>query len=308
MDKLTAMRVFAAVADAGGFAPAARDLGMSTSAVSRHVAELEAALSVELLRRSTRRMSLTEVGERYLNRANGILDEVRALEADIGDLAASPKGRLRLTASPTFGDFFLAPIAARFAQRYPELTIEMDLTERLVDVVAEGYDAAIRAGRLTDSTLTSRRLLDYPFVAVASPDYVAKAPPLERPEDLARHQCVHWRWRSDTMIWRFMDGDEVVEVPVTGRFRVNSTFAEREAARAGLGIALFSPLAAKDDLASGRLVTVLPNHPPAPMAITALWPAARATPRKLRLFIDFLSVEMQKLSATEPFWAQGARK
>lgn len=302
MDQLAAIRVFIAVAEESGFAPAARRLGASTSAVSRHIAELETHLGAELLRRSTRRVSLTEAGERYLKRASGLIDELSALDSEVADLAAAPRGTLRISASPTFGDFVVSPIAARFVREYPDITLDLEFTDRVVDIVAEGYDAALRAGALRDSALRSRRLATVSHVLCASPEYIARRGAPERPEDLVEHDCIMWRWRSKQLIWRLMDGDRVVEVPVSGRFYAGSDIAEREGARAGVGVALLNRVLAEDDLKSGRLVRVLEDYPEAPWPITAVWPAARAMPLKLRVFIDFLADALHKVdggAATE---------
>lgn len=295
MDQIVAMRVFIAVAEENGFAPAARRLGLSTSAVSRHVADLEAHLSAALLNRTTRRLSLTEVGSRFLPRAAALIDELGEIEEEVRDFTAAPKGRLRISASPTFGDYVLAPIATQFVRAYPEIAFEMEVSHRLVDVVAEGYDAVLRMGELPDSDLRSRRIAEARNTLCASPEYLAAAPPLNRPEDLAAHNCIHWVYRDAPARWRFADGSRWVEVDVSGRFVAASSVAEREAAREGLGVALLAPVLIEDDLRTGRLVEVLPDFPAKPFAVTLLWPSGRSTPLKLRVFIDFLTAALQKL-------------
>ena len=297
MDMFTAMTVFIAVAEEQGFAPAARRLGMSTSSVSRHIADLEAHLATPLLHRTTRRLSLTETGERYLPRAVALLEELSSLNIDVGDMATEPRGRLRITSSPTFGDYFLAPIVTSFAKAYPEISLSMDFTERMVDIVAEGYDAAVRAGCLSDSSLKSRKLAEHRFTACASPEYLRQIGPLNRPEDLTRADCIHWRLRAASMIWSFRDGEERIDVPVSGRFLANSSLAELEGARAGLGIAMLSPATAAADLASGKLVEVLPEFEPEPSPINIVWPAARSMPHKLRVFIDFVAQALHNNAA-----------
>lgn len=294
MNTLSAMSVFVAVAEQGGFAPAARILGMSPTAVSRHVQELERALGAQLLRRTTRRLSLTEAGERYLPTARRVLTEVRELHEEIASLNETPRGRLRVTATPGFGEYFLAPLAARFAAAYPELSLEMDFVERVVDLVAEGYDAGVRSGDLRDSTLRSKRLTEMRYVTCASPAYLERFGAPERPEDLTRHACVHWRWRSGAIVWRFIDGDEIISVPVTGRFIVSSYTAEREGALAGLGIALLPPFQIEEDARAGRLVKVLEAFEPVPERISIVWPAAATMPRKLRVFIDYMTEEITR--------------
>ncbi|MBX2856783.1 MAG: LysR family transcriptional regulator [Rhodobacteraceae bacterium] len=291
------MTAFVAVAEEQGFAPAARRLGMSTSSVSRHIADLEAYLATPLLHRTTRRLSLTESGERYLPRALAILEEMSCLNNEVGDLAAAPKGRLRITSSPTFGDHFLAPIATGFAKAYPQISVSMDFTERVVDIVAEGYDAAVRAGLLNDSSLKSRKLADHRFVLCASPEYLRDVGPLNRPEDLAHVDCIHWRLRAAKMVWSFLDGERRIDVPVSGRFLANSSLAELEAARASLGVAMLSPVTAAAYFASGQLVQVLPDFEPEPSPINIVWPAARTMPHKLRVFIDFVAKELHNNAA-----------
>lgn len=290
------MIVFVAVIDQGGFAPAARALGMSASAVSRHIQELEQALGAQLLRRTTRRLSLTEAGERYLPSAREILANIRDLHDEIASLHETPRGRLRITASHGFGDYTLSPITARFAAKYPELSLEIDHTNRVVDLVAEGYDAGVRSGHLRDSSLLSRRIAELDFVCCASPKYLAERGAPERPEDLARHDCVHWRWRDGTMTWRFYERGAAnpppVEVLVRGRFLVSGVLAEREGARAGLGVALLPPAQIAEDFAEGRLVPLLENFEPEKEPISIVWPGGGQTPRKLRVFIDFVVAEI----------------
>ena len=295
MDQLAAMRVFVAVAEAQGFAPAARRLGMSTSAVSRHIAELEQHLTAPLLNRTTRRLNLTEAGARFLPRAVSLLEELGAIEDEVRDLTATPKGRLRISASPTFGDYVLAPIATRFVRAYPEISFEMELSHRLVDIVAEGFDAVLRIGSLQDSGLRSRRIAEFRYTLCASPEYLASAPPLARPEDLAKHNCIHWIYRDATPRWRFADGERWIEVDIFGRFVAASSIAERQAVLDGLGVALLAPILIEEDLKAGRLVEVLPNFPAKPFTVTMLWPAAVTTPLKLRVFIDFLTTALHKL-------------
>lgn len=292
MNLHVAMTVFVAVAEQGGFAPAARTLGISTSAVSRHVQELEQELGAQLLRRSTRKLSLTEAGEIYLPSARLVIGQIRDLHEEIASLSAAPRGKLRITASPGFGDHLLSPVATRFVLAYPEITLEMDFTTRLVDLVAEGYDAGIRSGALRDSSLTTRRLGVRRHIACASPSYLAERGVPQRPGDLACHDCVHWRWRAGAINWSFHDGDEIVDVPVSGRYMVTSVAAEREGALAGLGVALLQPDLIAEDLASGRLVRVLENNDPVSEPLSIVWPAAAITPRKLRVFVDFLTKEL----------------
>ncbi len=296
MDLHVAMRVFVAVAEHTGFAPAARVLEMSTTAVSRHVADLEASLGVQLLRRTTRRVNLTEAGERYLRGARSLLRQAGELHSEITSFNATPQGRLRITATPGFGNYFLGPMIARFARAYPALTVEVDFSERLVDLVTEGYDAGIRSGNLSDSSMTVRRLTDIHYIACASPDYLQRCGSPQRPEDLTAHDCVYWRSSKQVTIWKFHHGDDLIEVPVKGRFRVNSVITEREGALAGLGVAVLPPGHVAEDIRSGRLVPVLQDFRSASEPISVIWPQTAAVPRKLRVFVDFLVAEIASAS------------
>lgn len=288
MDRLTAMRVFVRVAEHGGFAAAARSLGLSTSAVSRHVAELEAHLGTALLRRTTRRVGLTEAGTRYLPRAAALLDGIETLDAEIAALETTPRGTLRLSVPPGLGDALVAPVFAPFLARYPEIALELDITEREVDLVAEGYDAALRAGALPDSALIARRLPDIAFVACASPDYCARRGTPRRPEELAAHDCLPWHRRHAPQVWVFLDGDRRIELTVTGRYTSNSGETQAGAARAGLGVALLPPFAVRDDLAAGRLRRLLEGFAIEPLPFALVRPPGPPEPRRLRVFTDFL--------------------
>ena len=174
MNQIAAMSVFVAVAQSGGFSEAARRISMSTTAVSRHVADLEQMLGVTLLRRTTRKISLTEAGAAYLPRAQAILDELEQLNSEVSDAGSAPRGRLRITAPPAIGREWIAPLTVGFAEAFPDIDIELNLTERIADLVAEGYDAAIRAGPRTSSTMIAHSLVDIPYRVCASPDYLAR--------------------------------------------------------------------------------------------------------------------------------------
>lgn len=292
MDLHVAMRVFVAVAEQTGFAPAARTLEMSTTAVSRHVADLEAFLGVQLLRRTTRTVNLTEAGERYLCGARETLRQTSELHAEITSLNETPQGRLRITVTPGFGNYFLGPMIARFARAYQALTVEVDFSERLVDLVTEGYDAGIRSGNLRDSSMTARRLTDIDYISCASPDYLERCGTPQRPEDLTAHDCVYWRCAPQVTLWRFHSGRDLIEVPVGGRFRVNSVITERQGALAGLGVAMLPPAHIAEDIRSGSLVPILQDFRPVSEPISIVWPQTVAVPRKLRVFVDFLLKEI----------------
>jgi len=294
MNQHVAMSVFVAVARAGGFSEAARRIGMSTTAVSRHVADLEQMLGVTLLRRTTRHVSLTEAGAGYLPRAAAVLEEVERLNGEIGAIDAAPRGRLRITAPPAIGKDWIAPLAVDFAERHPGIEIELDLTERLVDMVAEGFDAAVRAGRLASSSLIAHRLVDIRYLPCASPEYLERRGTPLRPEEIAGHECIHWRSAAGGSSWTFTIAGARVTVPIRGRLLVSDFGAEREAAVRGLGLAILPLLSVRDDLDAGRLARVLPDCEVESGVLSLVRPATPFEPPKLRAFIDFVTAALRK--------------
>ncbi len=301
MDRFTALRVLVTVAEERGFAAAARKLGLSTSAVSRHVADLEGRLGVPLLRRTTRRIDLTEAGVRFLPRAAGLLTDLDALESEVSDLASRPRGLLRITSAPQFGEQFVSPVAAAFARAYPDVRVELDLSERVVDLVGEGVDLAVRAGRLAASSLRRRSLAEPRYIICASPEYLRRNPPPETPADLRRHDCVIGHVGGAYPTWNFVDPDgRVASMPIRGRFAAASAHAQREAMLAGVGIAMFLPALIEEDLQSGRAVQLLTDYRLDRNTISLVWPPADPTPPKLRVFIDFLVGALHKSGGFAP--------
>ncbi len=288
MHDLTAMRIFVRVAEAGSFAAAARGLGLSTSVVSHHVAKLERSLGTALLQRTTRRIGLTEAGGRYLPRANAILEESDALLHEMQALGASPSGRLRVSVPPGIAESLAAPAILEFMDDYDGMTVALDVTDRVVDLVAEGYDAAIRTGALTDSSEKARRIADLAFTVCASPDYIARRGAPLRPGDLAGHDIVHWFTRSGRSVWTFVRGDDAVDITVTGRLITNSMPSLLAATKSGMGIAALPDFAVGPPLADGSLVSLLGDYTVIGLPIWITWPVSRIEPRKLRLLIDHL--------------------
>lgn len=291
------MSAFVAVARAGSFAGAARWLGRSTTTVSRQVADLEGALGAALLRRTTRHVSPTEAGARLLPRATAILDEIERLRGDISGDEAAPRGLLRITAPSAIGRELIAPLAVDFLRAHPEIDLDLSLTERVVDLVGEGYDAALRAGILPDSSLVTRRIADLGYRLCASPAYVDARGLPAVPGELDRHDCLSWRTGDGTaaaVAWRLRrDG---VEAPPPGRFRltVPDMASLRVAVLRGLGLAL---LPDTDDLraalAAGRLVEALPDWRPASSPISLVRPPLPFEPARLRVFIDFATAALR---------------
>ncbi|CAN7625126.1 LysR substrate-binding domain-containing protein [Phyllobacterium sp. LjRoot231] len=291
MDRLTSMSVFVKAAEAGSFAAAAPALGLSSPMIGKHVRFLEERIGARLLNRTTRRQSLTEVGRAFYERCKLVLAEAEAAEALAQDLQSVPRGRLRVNAPVTFGSYSLVPMLTRYMRQYPEVTVDLTLSDRIVDLIDDGYDAVIRISPLTDSTLIARSLAPYRLLACASPAYLAERGAPAAPADLIGHECLGFAYwaRPPLDEWDFTNAEGVHKVKVHSRFLVNNGQALREAALDGFGIILQAADMLRDDLVSGRLVRVLPNYetPSRPMHILFA-PDRRPTP-KLRSFVDFVA-------------------
>lgn len=288
MDTLTRMKTFVEVVEAGGFSAAARKMGRSKALISKYVRELEDELGARLLNRTTRTLSLTEVGQSYARDATEILQRIEDLQSSVGDAHAAPRGRLKVSAPRTFGDGELGRAIMEFVVSEPEISLELHLEDRFVDLVDEGFDVAIRISTLTDSSLIARRLASFRIAVVASPEVLAEHGTPEQPEDMIGKPCIldsNVAYRSN---WPFMVDGEKISVPVKGRVEVDSPNAARLAAMAGLGFAIVPYLVVKDDIDAGRLAVVLEPFEPASSAIHAVYPHRRHLSGKVRSFIDFL--------------------
>jgi DNA-binding transcriptional LysR family regulator len=290
MDRLAEMEAFVHVVDQGGFTDAARKLGVSKSAISKHVASLESRLAVRLLNRTTRRVSPTEIGLAYYDRAKTVLKDARDADDMVTAMQAAPRGALRVSAPVTFGIAHLSVAVAAFLAAYPEVEIHLVLDDRFVEIVAEGFDVAVRIGNLTDSSLRARRLAESGTHLVAAESYLARAGTPANVEDLGNHQLLHYSNLSTGNVWRLRgpQGQER-QIRVGGRLTANNGDSLRRAAEAGLGIALQPSFILGDALRTGRLVEVLPDARPEALGIYALYPPGRFTQPKLRVFIDFLA-------------------
>ncbi|MEX2515799.1 MAG: LysR family transcriptional regulator [Gammaproteobacteria bacterium] len=298
MDKLTSLQVFSHVARGGSFAAAARDMNMSRAMVSKHVMQLESDLGVRLLNRNTRQVSLTEAGAEYLERLGHILAELDDAELALTTLNTEPRGLLRLNAPPSFGAFHLVPLLAEFMQAYPNVHVEMKLTDRAADVVEEGFDLAIEVGRLADSSLVARVLAHSRLVICGSPDYLRKHGTPQTPEDLANHNCLTSSRFPPRDEWplRSPDGDRLHKV--SGTFRSNIGDAVHRMAVQGLGLTMLPTYMVGQDLKKGRMQAVLTEYEPTPYMIAALYPDRRYLPAKVRSLMDFL---VEKIGP-EPYW------
>ncbi|MBP7000560.1 LysR family transcriptional regulator [Amaricoccus sp.] len=290
MDRLTEMEAFVRVVDHGGFTEAARKMGLSKSAVSKHVAALEARLAVRLLNRTTRRVSPTELGLAYYDRARGVL--AGALEADamVTSMQDAPRGSLRVSVPVSFGIARLATAVPLFLRACPEVDVNLVLDDRFVEVIAEGFDLAVRIGALEDSSLKARKLAEARRVLVAAPDYVAGMGAPKSLDDLGEHRLLHSSNLATGNFWRLRGaGGEERHIRVGGRLTANNADVLLHAAEAGLGIALLPSFILGDALEAGRLVEILPGRAPDLMGVWALYPPGRYPQPKLRAFVDFLA-------------------
>src|SRR6516225_7684062 len=256
MDRMTSMTTFVKVVDVGGFAAAARKLNISPSMVTMHVRALEERLGVRLLNRSTRRISLTEVGQAYYERCLQILAEVEDAENVAQALQSTPRGTLRLNASVAIPPF-LAPAIAEFTSLYPDVSITMAMTDRMVDLVEEGFDLAIRTFATPDSSFIVRRIATYRLLVCGSPEYLAKRGMPQQPADLADHNCLVYSYAPNGSEWTFAGSDGPQVVAVTGNMFSNSANALRLAAVHGQGLVILPSFLLVDEIKSGKLVPVL---------------------------------------------------
>jgi DNA-binding transcriptional LysR family regulator len=279
------MEVFVAVVDAGSFTAAAEMFAMSPVMVGKHIRQLEEKLGARLLARTTRRQSLTEIGRQYAERCRQILADIKAAESGAEAMRSTPRGTLRISAPVSFGTQRLAPAMTDYLAAHPDVSLDLDLSDRMIDLVEEGYDAAIRIGELRDSTLVARPLTEYRMMLCASPEYLKQAGTPKTPEDLAHHQCLDFAPLNRRVRWN-LNGTES-EFPAS-RFRSNQGQALRMAALRGYGILLQSEALLGEDVASGRLVPVLEDYLPAPRPVSLVYPRDRLATPKMTTFIAFM--------------------
>jgi len=303
LDRFTGMQVLSRVAALGSFSSAARALGMSQTMVTRHIDAIEDRLGVRLFHRTTRRLTLTEAGQAYLQAAERILAEIDEAESAASASVSEPRGTLRVNLPLAFGLRQAVPAIADFAALYPALTVDIGLTDRFIDLVEEGWDLAIRIGQLRDSSLVARKLAPIRTVICAAPAYLASAGTPRSLGELAGHNCLGYTLPTPATAdrWRFGRSGEI-EVAVTGTFRANNGDALREAALAGIGIVYQPTFLFTDDLRAGRLVPLVLDRPLFQFANAyAVYAPTRHVPAKVRHFVDFLAERW----SGEPPWDEG---
>ncbi|WP_096084989.1 LysR family transcriptional regulator [Agaribacterium haliotis] len=295
MDKLSCMRSFCEVMKAGSFSQAARQLGISKVMVSRNVSALESELGLRLLQRTTRKMSPTDEGRAYYERCQALLDEFDELDASIKDRAGQARGRLRLSVpSESFFNRQLLPFFSDFARQHSELELDIALSDRYIDIVEEGFDAAIRIGQLQNSSLIARRLADMQQLLCASPDYCAAQPPINQPEDLQQHELIIDSNYRGGQHYVFKRGQHSVSVKASGRLRINSADAVSSFLLQGIGIAVCPSFMVSDELKSGQLQQLLPEWSLGSGGIYLLYSHRKHLSAKVRLLQSALCAYFDK--------------
>jgi DNA-binding transcriptional LysR family regulator len=289
MDRLTEMEAFATVVDQGGFTDAARKMGISKSAVSKHISALEARLGARLLNRTTRRVSPTEIGLAYYERARRVLTDAGEADALVTSMQAAPSGVLRISVATDFGVNHLSPVIGDFLQEFPDITVNMVLNNRYVELISEGFDMAVRIGELEDSSLRARKLTETCKRMIAAPSYFAQYGRPRSIDDLNDHKLLHYTNLTSGAVWRITaPSGEKRQVRTAGWLTVNDGQSLLNACVAGLGIAYLPAFLYHDAMARGLVEDAIPDLPIEVQGIYAVYPPGRFTQPKVRAFIDFL--------------------
>jgi DNA-binding transcriptional LysR family regulator len=294
MDQVAAMRSFRKVLELGSFSAAARQLGLSKAAVSKQVSELEAYLGATLIHRTTRRLHPTDAGQAYFESAVGLLDELEAADAAVRHLQSEPAGTLRVSVPSAFGQVCLSAMLSELGRRHPKLTVSVEASDRLVDLVEEGFDAAIRIrATLPDSTLIAKRIRQIPIHVVAAPSYLKAHGTPQKPEDLARHNCFIYTLSSRPFEWSFKGasgskGGGTRQVKVRGTLQANHGHLLLEPLRDGEGIAMLPEFLLAQDLEKGTIVPILTKFPVDPLTLFVVYPPSRHSSPKIRALVDIV--------------------
>jgi len=298
MDTLIAMHSFVRVVETGSFSAAAREENTNQATISKRVAALEAALSVRLLVRGSRSHQLTEAGQRYYERAVNILNEIEEAESETRSLTATPKGRLRVTVPTLFSSLYLTPLISEFLAAFPEIRLDMSFSEKVINLVEENIDVAIRFGELKDSSLIARRLGSYKLIVVATPTYIERHSEPLQPSELCNHNCLVYTLGQHGAVWNFSNHKEDTAVHVSGNFQCDTGFGLMEMVLAHSGIAFMPTWLVKPHIKSGRMIQILSNYYQR-SPINAVYPQNRYVPLKTKCFIDFMEKVIKKASSAE---------
>ena len=290
MDRLTEMEAFATVVDQGGFTDAARKMGISKSAVSKHVSALEARLGARLLNRTTRRVSPTEIGLAYYDRARRVLNDAGEADALVTSMQSAPSGLLRISVATDFGVNHLSPVLGEFLKEFPNITVNMVLNNRYVELISEGFDMAVRIGELEDSTLRARKLTETSLRMIGSPAYFQRHGRPMKIDDLNDHKLLHYSNQANAAVWKLTaPSGEKRQIRTSGSLTVNDGQSLLNACIGGLGIAYLPSFLYADALEKGLVEEAIPDLPEERQGIYAVYPPGRFTQPKVRAFIDFLA-------------------
>lgn len=295
----SALPIFVTVVETGGFSPAAKQLNISKSAVSKRITQLEDQLGVKLLHRTTRKLSLTEAGEHYFQHAREAYQAAQDAEDAVLQLQGEPQGRLRINTPMAFGRLHIAPMIPAFLKRYPKISIDMQMDDKVVDLVAGGFDITFRTGNLPDSNLIARRLSSLNSVLCASPDYLTQYGTPNALQELTQHNCLSFSYSDDVRVWHFTKHDEQTTIEVTGNFQVNNSEALHQAIVQGVGIGRLPTYVIGTDIKEGRLVQLFPDYDLPSKAINAVYLNRQYMPAKVRAFLDFTT---EHFKGEQPYW------
>lgn len=305
MDSLTDIAVFVHVVDAGSFTAAADKLGLSKSVVSKYITRLEDRLGARLLNRTTRKLSLTEVGRAFYQRSRRGLQEIDEAEAEVSRLQGRPRGTLRLNAPMSFGILHIAPALPDFLSQYPEVSVDMNLDDRKVDVIEEGFDVSVRISDLPDSSLVARRLGPCCHAVVAAPAYLERYGTPRTAEDLRNHNVLTYRYQESAQDWHFLSPDKKpVSVAVKGSIQMNNSLAIREALLGGIGITRTPTFVVGRDIQEGRLLPLLVDYKTLEISIYLVYPQRRHLSPKVRAFVEFMAGRI----SDRPYWDRSTNR
>ncbi|HLO62879.1 MAG TPA: LysR family transcriptional regulator [Azonexus sp.] len=289
MDRLDAMQLFVRVAELGSFAAAAQQIGVARSVVTRQIAGLEAHLGIKLMARSTRRLTLTSAGTAYLEKCRVILNLVEAAETGVAEERQTPRGSIRISLPLSYGLKRLAPLLLDFTRRYPEVVLDMDYSDRRINLIEEGIDLAIRITRRLDAGDVARRIGTSRMLVLAAPDYLSRHGTPRHPAELAHHVCLGYTNAGSALAWQFIVDGQLENFHVRSRLNANNGEVLTEAAAQGLGITCQPDFIADDFLATGRVVEILGDFPTPELGIYAMLPSNRHVPHRVRVLMDYLA-------------------
>ncbi len=302
LDHFNVIPYFIAVVDHQGFSPAAHALGISKSAMSKRISQLEAHLGVRLLHRTTRKISLTEAGSRYYEYAAKANAEAQNAEDAVSQLQGEPQGKLKINAPMSFGLIHMAGLIPEFLLRYPKISIDLVMDDKAVDLIEQGFDVAIRNGELTDSSLVARRLAPIHSIVCASPAYLERFGRPEHPSELAEHNCLLYSYSTNKDQWQFNKTEQQVCIHVDGNYRVNNSDALKQAVLKGLGVGRLPSFVVGDALRDGSLVNLFPEYRMPAKKVYAIYPERHYLPAKVRAFLDFA---IEYFGEDYPYWDKG---